>query len=69
VAGRQSAETELKLEEIGEIAKACEHIERLDQTGAAPIETKTNAHCLDCELSSNLWLCLTCGNLGCGRSV
>jgi len=24
-------------------------------------------HCSQCELSSNLWLCLTCGNLGCGR--
>lgn len=25
------------------------------------------AHCGNCELSSNLWLCLTCGYLGCGR--
>jgi ubiquitin carboxyl-terminal hydrolase 5/13 len=24
-------------------------------------------HCNSCELSSNLWLCLCCGNLGCGR--
>jgi uncharacterized UBP type Zn finger protein len=23
------------------------------------------AHCTSCELSSNLWLCLTCGALGC----
>ncbi len=25
------------------------------------------AHCADCELGENLWLCLVCGNLGCGR--
>ena len=25
------------------------------------------AKCMDCELNSNLWLCLICGNLGCGR--
>lgn len=25
------------------------------------------AHCNACELKENLWLCLTCGSLGCGR--
>ena len=25
------------------------------------------AHCTSCDLTNNLWLCLTCGNLGCGR--
>jgi len=25
------------------------------------------AHCSKCELKENLWLCLTCGALGCGR--
>jgi len=25
------------------------------------------ASCSCCELKTNLWLCLTCGNLGCGR--
>jgi ubiquitin carboxyl-terminal hydrolase 5/13 len=25
-------------------------------------------HCSMCDLKSNLWLCLQCGNLGCGRS-
>lgn len=23
--------------------------------------------CADCDLQTNLWICLTCGNLGCGR--
>ena len=31
------------------------------------IEGNELAHCGDCALSSNLWLCLTCGYLGCGR--
>jgi uncharacterized UBP type Zn finger protein len=25
------------------------------------------AHCKECDLKENLWLCLTCGSLGCGR--
>lgn len=25
------------------------------------------AHCAKCALNENLWLCLTCGSLGCGR--
>jgi ubiquitin carboxyl-terminal hydrolase 5/13 len=25
------------------------------------------AHCSSCDLKENLWLCLTCGSLGCGR--
>lgn len=25
------------------------------------------AHCQKCGLKENLWLCLTCGSLGCGR--
>ena len=25
------------------------------------------AHCNACDLKDNLWLCLTCGSLGCGR--
>ena len=26
-------------------------------------------HCAKCDLSENLWLCLTCGSLGCGREL
>jgi ubiquitin carboxyl-terminal hydrolase 5/13 len=25
------------------------------------------SHCANCDLKENLWLCLTCGNVGCGR--
>lgn len=45
----------------------CEHTLTLQQTDNVKIAAKYNATCGDCNLSSNLWLCLTCGNLGCGR--
>ena len=28
---------------------------------------KQISKCNNCELNENLWLCLVCGNLGCGR--
>ncbi|KAG1880072.1 hypothetical protein F4604DRAFT_1651500 [Suillus subluteus] len=63
---------------------ACEHTLCLEQlqSGAIPqegdnqlpdqecvlIPTLGLAHCASCELTSNLWLCLACGALGCGRA-
>jgi ubiquitin carboxyl-terminal hydrolase 5/13 len=41
----------------------CEHSLTLNQE----IVNKNLDHCSNCELSTNLWLCLTCGNTGCGR--
>jgi len=41
----------------------CEHSLTLEQM---PVN-KDLSKCSNCELSTNLWLCLTCGNLGCGR--
>ena len=29
--------------------------------------TEGLAHCSKCDLKENLWLCLACGSLGCGR--
>ncbi|KAG8957804.1 hypothetical protein FRC03_009778 [Tulasnella sp. 419] len=46
---------------------ACEHTLTLDQSSSAPIPPSGLAQCKNCELKENLWLCLTCGNLGCGR--
>ena len=46
----------------------CEHTLTLHQNDVK-ILSKLEAHCnnSDCKLNSNLWLCLSCGNLGCGR--
>lgn len=45
----------------------CEHSLYLHQTSDVQILSKDEAKCNNCSLNSNLWLCLTCGNLGCGR--
>ncbi|KAF3903521.1 hypothetical protein AA313_de0200698 [Arthrobotrys entomopaga] len=45
----------------------CEHVSFLvqDEKGSKEIDfTK----CADCDLKENLWMCLQCGNLGCGRA-
>lgn len=61
--GRQS-EVQAWEEEI----MACEHTLMLEQPeNAVPLEPSGLAHCSKCDLKENLWLCLTCGSLGCGR--
>lgn len=47
--------------------KPCKHTLTLDQSITKTIEMMSIASCSCCELKTNLWLCLTCGNLGCGR--
>jgi ubiquitin carboxyl-terminal hydrolase 5/13 len=44
----------------------CEHTLCLQQE--AP-KVEAGDGCSQCELKENLWLCLTCGNLGCGREI
>jgi ubiquitin carboxyl-terminal hydrolase 5/13 len=46
----------------------CEHILTLQQEPPKKIESQLLGHCSLCDLQENLWLCLECGNLGCGRS-
>ncbi|TIA83227.1 ubiquitin carboxyl-terminal hydrolase 14 [Aureobasidium pullulans] len=46
----------------------CEHTLCLEQETSRHIESQSLGHCSQCDLNENLWLCLTCGNLGCGRS-
>ncbi|TPX51477.1 hypothetical protein SeMB42_g00703 [Synchytrium endobioticum] len=48
-------------------AKSCTHTENLQQGPAKKLDAQDLAHCAACELNKNLWLCLVCGNLGCGR--
>ncbi|KAK0945171.1 ubiquitin C-terminal hydrolase Ubp14 [Friedmanniomyces endolithicus] len=45
----------------------CEHTLCLEQEPGREIASGDLGHCVDCDLKENLWLCLTCGNLGCGR--
>jgi ubiquitin carboxyl-terminal hydrolase 5/13 len=46
---------------------ACEHTLTLEQFSTGHIPASGLAHCSKCDLKENLWLCLTCGSLGCGR--
>lgn len=48
--------------------KPCSHTANLQQIAPKTLEGKGLATCKDCDLNSNLWLCMTCGNLGCGRA-
>lgn len=45
----------------------CEHILLMAQAESRKIEQGDLSHCYACDLKENLWLCLECGNLGCGR--
>lgn len=47
---------------------ACEHTLCLEQEATRQIESQSLGHCASCDLNENLWLCLSCGNLGCGRA-
>lgn len=44
----------------------CEHTLLLEQIPRNVLE-KSLATCNSCDLNANLWLCMICGNLGCGR--
>jgi ubiquitin carboxyl-terminal hydrolase 5/13 len=49
----------------------CEHtlmVSRLEDTRLEMPLTRSAAKCSACELRENLWLCLSCGHLGCGRT-
>lgn len=46
---------------------SCEHVLLMQQHAARKIEQGELGHCYACDLHENLWLCLECGNLGCGR--
>lgn len=47
---------------------SCEHILTLQQEPPKKIESQELGHCSKCDLKENLWLCLQCGALGCGRA-
>ena len=47
---------------------SCEHILTLHQETPRKIQSQDLGHCSLCDLQENLWLCLQCGNLGCGRA-
>jgi ubiquitin carboxyl-terminal hydrolase 5/13 len=51
-----------------QVYTSCEHIFTLQQEAPRQIQSQDLGHCSLCDLRENLWLCLHCGNLGCGRA-
>lgn len=51
-----------------QVYTTCEHILTLVQESARQIQSQDLGICSLCDLHENLWLCLQCGNLGCGRA-
>lgn len=60
-----SKQSEVKAWE--EVITPCEHTLCLEQGEPQKLDSQDLAHCSECELNENLWLCLACGKLGCGR--
>jgi ubiquitin carboxyl-terminal hydrolase 5/13 len=71
VEGVMKANTFSRQEEVKaweQIYTSCEHILTLQQAAPRQIQSQDLGHCSLCDLQENLWLCLQCGNLGCGRA-
>ncbi|KAM3589067.1 ubiquitin C-terminal hydrolase Ubp14 [Umbelopsis sp. WA50703] len=67
VVNAQSSAQKSEVQAWEEEVTACEHTLCLEQQPSKQLESQQLAHCSECDLRENLWLCLTCGNLGCGR--
>lgn len=68
--GIMKANTFAKQEEVKaweQEMMACEHTLCLEQEKQRDVPSNELGHCAKCKLNDNLWLCLTCGSLGCGR--
>ncbi|KAF3492046.1 ubiquitin carboxyl-terminal hydrolase 14 [Arthroderma uncinatum] len=46
----------------------CEHTLTLEQGSNQGIRIREPSKCYGCDLQENLWLCLECGTVGCGRA-
>ncbi|KAI9808710.1 MAG: hypothetical protein M1825_003862 [Sarcosagium campestre] len=71
VEGVKAALTFSRHEEVKaweQILDPCEHTLNPVQEQSRQIESQALGHCSMCDLKENLWLCLECGNLGCGRA-
>lgn len=47
--------------------KPCKHVSNFDISNCPKVDFKLSDSCAECGLTSNLWACLHCGHIGCGR--
>jgi ubiquitin carboxyl-terminal hydrolase 5/13 len=64
----KSAFFESQVGEWEQEIKEWDHVKNLDQSESTTIPEKALAGCKNWDLKTNLWLCMTWGNLGCGRA-
>lgn len=71
VDGIQRATSSARRDEVQaweEDIRPCKHTQTLTQEAVQPPALGSEASCSQCALTSNLWMCLQCGHLGCGRA-
>ncbi|KAG0141602.1 hypothetical protein CROQUDRAFT_110388 [Cronartium quercuum f. sp. fusiforme G11] len=56
-----------EIEAWEEQIETCTHVTQLEQHTNHSIASQASTTCHACDMASNLWLCLQCGSLGCGR--
>jgi uncharacterized UBP type Zn finger protein len=67
IQGSLSAAKKAEIKAWEEETVPCSHTRELVQETGTSAFSAIDRGCRDCSLTENLWLCLTCGNIGCGR--
>lgn len=63
-----SAQKRIEVQTWQEEEIPCDHTRRLEQHVTSQIHRlQARDQCSECELRENLWMCLVCGAIGCGR--
>lgn len=63
-----SAKKKLEVKSWQETVSACEHTLTLQQDQVSGFAARSSLQkCHKCNMTDNLWLCMTCGYVGCGR--
>lgn len=63
-----SAQKRIEVQTWQEEEVPCDHTKRLDQSvNNQLLCLQSREKCADCDLKENLWMCLVCGIIGCGR--
>lgn len=63
-----SAKKKIEIQTWQEASLPCDHTRNLQQDSVAGFAARSALNkCSHCDMTDNLWLCMTCGSVGCGR--
>ncbi|PJF17033.1 hypothetical protein PSACC_03157 [Paramicrosporidium saccamoebae] len=62
-----SAQKKINVQAWQEEAVPCDHTKSLTQETGLVTKLGIRDQCSECDMKDNLWICLTCGSIGCGR--